>query len=205
MTCLYQKTGIDDYKPAVITYNLWIHALAKSGTSAEFVLHKMRAHGVEPNSIMYTSVIDLCAKSGQVDAAQQAERVFLELLDAEVELHISSVDAILNALAIQGTLESAEHAEYVLTRLETLPTTIMQPTVHSYSTVMNAFAKCGAAEQETGAVLNACAFCPPESQRPALQIAMRTFNEISCYTRLDTISYGNLLKCVTNLMPAGKT
>jgi hypothetical protein len=383
MTRLYQKTGIEDYKPAVEAYNLWIHALAKSGTSAEFVLREMSAHGVQPNSISYTSVIDSCVKSGQANAAQQAERLFLELLDAQVELHISSVDAVLNALTIQGSLESAERAEHVLTRLETLPT--MQPTVHSYSTVMNAFAKCGAAERahailtkvlEKGrvevdtvmfnvvinawaasgdaqagskavellkqmeqlciepdivtynsvlsawsksghanagpqaerilkqlqegtsvtpnvvsynsvlhawsqscqnpgaaaraqavldymiaspdihpdvysftsvlnawakskepdkamrarqlldrllelhttspehsqlsavpfnAVLNACAFSPPESQRHALQIAVRTFNELSSYTRPDTISYGNLLKCVTNLMPAGNT
>jgi hypothetical protein len=392
MTRLYQKTGIEDYKPAVEAYNLWIHALAKSGASAEFVLQEMRDARVEPNSVSYTCVIDAQAKSGHKHAAQDAERLFLEFLDQDVDLHISSVDAVLNALAIQGSLESALRAEIILERFTTLPTTSMsmQPTVHSYSTVMNAFAKCGAAERahailrkvlEKGnvqvdtvmfnvvinawaasgdaqagskavellkqmeqldiepdivtynsvlsawsksghinagpqaerilkqlqggtcsvtpnvvsynsvlhawscqssqnpdaaaraqavldymidspdiiihpdvysftsvlnawakskepdkavrarqlldrllklhnenpkklqlsaipfnTVLNACAFSPPESsQRPALQIAVSTFNQIPSYTLPDTISYGNLLKCCTNLMPSGKT
>ena len=152
MTRLHKMTGVDDYKPAAQAYNLLIHALAKSGLpdagyQAERVLQEMWNAGVVPNEISFTSTLDAHAKSGAADAAQQAERVLLELLDFNVDLHISSVDCVLNAWALQSSLESAERAQNILERLELLQSDTLHPTVHSYSTVMNAFAKCGAAER----------------------------------------------------------
>lgn len=152
MSRLHQITRIPDYKPTAQAYNLLINAFAKSGLpdagyEAERVLQEMLQRGVKPNAISFTSTLDAYAKSGQDDAAQQAERVLLELLDLNVDLHISSVDAVLNAWALQSTLESAERAQAILERLELVQSGSIQPTVHSYSTVMNAFAKCGAAER----------------------------------------------------------
>lgn len=152
MTRLYQVTGVDAYKPNAQAYNLLIHALAKSGLpnagyEAERVLQEMMLADVKPNAISFTSTLDAYAKSGEKDAAQHAERLFLELLDSNVDLHFSAVDAVLNAWAMQSSLEAAERAQGILERLEMIQSKTIQPTEHSYSTVMNAFARCGAAER----------------------------------------------------------
>jgi len=57
------------------------------------------------------------------------------------------------------------------------------------------------------AVLNACAFSAlhttEEQQRRALQIAVQTFKRMRQELNVDpdTVSYGNMIKCVSNLMP----
>ena len=122
-------------------------SLPDAGHEAERVLQEMMLAGVKPNAITFTSTLDAYAKSGETDAAQQAERLFLELLDLNVDLHFSAVDAVLNAWALQSSLEAAERAQGILERLEMLQSKTIQPTEHSYSTVMNAFARCGAAER----------------------------------------------------------
>ena len=60
------------------------------------------------------------------------------------------------------------------------------------------------------AVLNAAAFSalgtPEEEQRMALKIAVGTFSLMKKLAiRPDMISYGNMLKCVANLVPFGST
>ena len=59
------------------------------------------------------------------------------------------------------------------------------------------------------AVLNACAFSAmgtsEDEQREALQIAVQTFSTMrQSDTLLDTVTYGNMLKCLANLMPEGE-
>jgi hypothetical protein len=67
----------------------------------------------------------------------------------------------------------------------------LQPTPHTYN-----------------AVLNACAFSAlgtsVDEQREALQIAVQTFSSMrKSETPPDTVTYGNMLKCLANLMPEG--
>ena len=81
------------------------------------------------------------------NAAQEAERVLLDLLEQGLQVSSVTCDAVLNAWALQSSLEAAERAQLILERLEALKNDKIQPTVHSYSTVMNAYAKCGAAEK----------------------------------------------------------
>lgn len=58
------------------------------------------------------------------------------------------------------------------------------------------------------AVLNACAFSAlgttDEQQRQALQIAVHTFQRMRQEFNIapDTVSYGNMIKCVANVMPS---
>jgi len=59
-------------------------------------------------------------------------------------------------------------------------------------------------------VLNAAAFSKSstteEQRREALQVAVQTFSRLRMYdVPPDEVSYGNILKCIHNLMPAGPT
>ena len=59
-------------------------------------------------------------------------------------------------------------------------------------------------------VLNACAFSAQGSgdeRRQALTVAVETFNQMrnGNYASPDAVSYGNMLKCCSNLMPQGES
>lgn len=164
MRHLYEITQHEEYKPTAQAYNLWINALAKSGQGgkeAELVIKEMHEHGVAPNAVSYTSVIDAHARGKSKNAAKEAERVLFELIeeqqklggmaatsDPNSDLSVSSVtcDAVLNAWARQSTPEAAERAQLILERMEEFQNKQIRPTVHSYSTVMNAYAKCKTGE-----------------------------------------------------------
>ena len=138
----YEGNGRDfDLKPSLQAYNLWIHALARSGWEkagdlAEEVLEEMRATGVNPDVVTYTSVMDAHAKSRN---PKRAEELLLQLLDQMADsdaFGFSSItcDTVLNAYAQQGTRESAERAETILFRLEQLQQRDIRPTAFSYCT-----------------------------------------------------------------------
>jgi pentatricopeptide repeat protein len=142
MLTLYEKSGFDtDYKPTSRAYNLWINALARSklenaGDLAEQVLEDMKADGVEPDIVTYTSVMDAHAKS---KSPQKAEKVFYQLLDQTADSNgvgVSAVtcDTILNAWAQHGTKEGAERAQSILQKLEVWQQKDIRPTKFSYAT-----------------------------------------------------------------------
>ena len=126
MLTLYEKSGHDtDYKPTCKEYNLWINALARSklenaGDLADQVLEQMKADGVEPDIVTYTSVMDAHAKS---KSPEKAEQVLYQMLDQTADSNdvgVSAVtcDTILNAWAQHGTKEGAERAQSILQKLE---------------------------------------------------------------------------------------
>lgn len=162
MRTLYEASEklVDEYKPTIQAFNLWIHSLAKlpdQGPQAEAVMQQMLDLGIEPNVVTYTSVIDAYSRTKK--GAHEAERVLfagLEKQGVEGNLHVSSVtcDAVLNAWAQQGTLDAAERAYLILQRMEYLQSKDIKPSTHSYATVMNGFAKCGDAERVEAILLN---------------------------------------------------
>ena len=142
MLTLYEKSGYEiDYKPTCQTYNLWINALARSklenaGDLAEQVLEQMKADGVEPDIVTYTSVMDAHAKS---KSPEKAEQVLYQLLDQtadsnDVEVSAVTCDTILNAWAQHGTKEGAERAQSILQKLEMWQQKNIRPTKFSYAT-----------------------------------------------------------------------
>lgn len=57
-------------------------------------------------------------------------------------------------------------------------------------------------------ILNACAFSAragDDEKKEALSSAVKTFKMLreKCYAQPDALSYGNMLKCIANLMPIG--
>jgi len=117
-------------------YNLWIHAIAKSNQhtaqDAEEVLSEMKERGVEPDAVTYTTLMDAYARSGE-----GAERRMFGLMEEALKRGGDSgftIDTMLNAWAMQGTVESAERAEMTLLRLEDWNARNFQPTNLSYTT-----------------------------------------------------------------------
>ena len=142
MRTIYEKSGRDiELKPTQQAYNLWIHALARSGWNkagelAEEVLEEMKASDVVPDVVTYTAVMDAHAKSKN---PKRAEELLLQLLDEmgdSDQLGFSSItcDTLLNAYAQQGTREAAERAETILFRLEQLQQQDIRPTAFSFCT-----------------------------------------------------------------------
>lgn len=183
MRKLYEASGkldlVDEYKPTIQAFNLWIHSLAKlpeQGPQAEAIMQQMLDLGIEPNIVTYTSVIDAYSRTKK--GAQQAERVLFAGLEKQVvegNLHVSSVtcDAVLNAWAQQGTLDAAERAYLILQRMEYLQNKDIKPSTHSYATVMNGFAKCGDAERVEAIILN---LLKQAGQKDAIKVDTVVFN-----------------------------
>jgi pentatricopeptide repeat protein len=120
---------------------LWINALAKSklenaGELAEQVLEQMKADGVEPEIVKYTSMMDVYAKS---NSPEKAEHVLYQLLDQTADSNDAWVSAVmcntlLNAWAQHGTKEGAERAQSILQKLEMWQQNDIRPTKFSYTT-----------------------------------------------------------------------
>lgn len=80
-------------------------------------------------------------------AAEEAQRVLFDLIEMQMlnpKLEISSIssDTVLKAWANRGDVEGAERAQDILERLENLHHATIRPTVHSYGTVVHAWASC---------------------------------------------------------------
>lgn len=159
----YDETGEEDEIPTIIdldsitefrdyqrssllrAYNLWIHAIAKSGYDdaghlAEQVLEEMEQNvnngGPSPDHVTIASVMDAHAHSATVSSscgAEAAETFLFELLEKHEEEDmpfshdgdnalrnslIVTCDTMLNAWAREGTIESAERAQLIVLRLE---------------------------------------------------------------------------------------
>jgi hypothetical protein len=205
---------------------------AQAGSNAVELLKQMEQLDIEPDIVTYNSVLSAWSKSGHINAGPQAERILKQLQKGtSVKPNVVSYNSVLHAWSQSSQNPgAAARAQAVLDYMMDSPD--VHPDVYSFTSVLNAWAKSKEPDKAVrtrqlldrllelhnqnpkvlqlsaipfNTVLNACAFSPPESQRPALQIAVTTFNQIPSYTRPDTVSYGNLLKCCTNLMPCGKT
>jgi pentatricopeptide repeat protein len=96
----------------------------------------MKADGVEPDIVTYTSMMDAHAKS---KSPQKAEKVLYQLLDQiadsnDVGVSAVTCDTILNAWAQHGTKEGAERAQSILQKLEMWQQNDIRPTKFSYTT-----------------------------------------------------------------------
>jgi Pentatricopeptide repeat domain len=132
---------------------LWINAISKcsskledAGRQAEEVLTEMRAYGVEPTIISYTCVMNAYAESSRRrnSSAQDAERVLFDVLVHRPNLKVSTItcDTVLKSWANRGDVEGAERAQLILERLEEMDIGDVKPSVHSYGTVVHAWASC---------------------------------------------------------------
>jgi len=161
-------------------YNERIHALAKqsnvrSAGKAEDMLRGMleryRSSGDEaekPDIASFTSAIDAWACSGDEMAPVKAENI-LKLMEefytttgpnqsVQPDI-INAYNAFLNVLAKAGNAQSATRAEQLLTDIETrfdMGEYHWKPNAYTYTTVINAWGKLGAAERAERILSHMC-------------------------------------------------
>ena len=203
------RMGDHDSSPDTITYNSVINCHASSGhinaaKAAERVLKKMEIASktnpaVVPNTLTYNQVLKAYSTSklpGGTNRADVILRYMMMSRNKNIEPDSFSFTTCLNIWAKSKEPGKAEKAYAILNKmLEAYRLTgkdQMRPNEITYNTV-----------------LNACAFSaytPNEEKKKALSIAVSIFNEMhkSDIVQPDAVSYGNMLKCIANLVPKGE-
>jgi len=140
------KRGNEDAKPNAMVYNTMINVWAKSQdpNSAKLamnILGLMRKQGLRPDVFTYTSLMDLYAKQGTLEAAEKAralldemEREYNETGIREIKPNVRTYTSVINAIA--RTRKNPQEAEAILDRM--LDANV-QPDVVCYNAVINAY------------------------------------------------------------------
>lgn len=202
------KEGLDS-RPDIVTYNTVLSAWSHSGDVnaapyTEKIVQEMQTASAEssealvPNTVTFNTILNAWAKSKLPGAAVRAQKVLDYMIKSEnkgIAPDAISFGSVLDAWAKSKEPNKSAQCRDLLDRLLQLYNTTkekaLQPTPHTYN-----------------AVLNACAFSAlgtsVDEQREALQIAVQTFSSMrKSETPPDTVTYGNMLKCLANLMPEG--
>lgn len=135
------------------------HAKSQTPESAEKALQLLikleqygGKHGIYPNTISYTTVIDSFAKAKSEDSASNAEMVFRKMEAAhksgneDARPNNRSFNAVINAYVQTSAPGSALRAEQILMKMLTLSKNgneEAKPNVVTFTTVMNGWAKSG--------------------------------------------------------------
>ncbi len=202
------KDGVES-KPDIVTYNTVLSAWSHSGDTnaapyTEKIVQDMQAAAAEsdealiPNTVTFNTILNAWAKSKLPGSATRAQKVLDYMINSGKEAitpDAISFGSVLDAWAKSKEPHKSARCQDLLDRLlrmyETTNNEALQPTPHTYN-----------------AVLNACAFSAMgtsvDEQREALQVAVQTFSSMrKSETSPDTVTYGNMLKCLANLMPEG--
>jgi hypothetical protein len=204
-----KRMGDHDLSPDTITYNSVINCHASSGhinaaKAAEKVLKKMEVASktnpaVVPNTLTYNQVLKAYSTSKLPEGTNRADiilRYMMQSGNKNIQPDSFSFSTCLNIWAKSKEPGKAEKAYAILSKmLETYQLTgkeQMRPNEITHNTV-----------------LNACAFSaytPDEEKKKALSIAVNIFNEMrkSDLVHPDAVTYGNMLKCISNLVPKGE-
>ncbi|KAL7562038.1 hypothetical protein ACA910_011081 [Epithemia clementina (nom. ined.)] len=198
-----------DCQPDVVTYNSVLSAWSRSGhinaaVQAERILKEMILKRKEdpeknpaPNVISYNTVLNAWSKS-TLDGAQDRAETLLKFMarpdQSEIVPDLYSYSSVLNAIAKSKqpgkALRAKKLLDYMLDESSGIKHAELTPVPFN-------------------AVINAAAFSAvgtsDEEKREALQIAVTTLSLMrKHYVKPDSISYGNALKALANLMPSGK-
>lgn len=163
---------------------------------------------VVPNTVSYNTILDAWSKSQMAFAASRAQKVLDYMVQSgipDIAPDVYSFTSVMDAWAKSKEAHKAVRTRELLDRLTDLYQDTrrknLRPTQIPYNTVLNACAFSAQATSE-------------EEQREALKIAVETFASMSTSSaarsssethtvRRDTVSYGNMLKCIANLVPKG--
>lgn len=198
-----------DTRPDIVTYNTVLSAWSHSGHTnaapqAEKLVQEMMKLSKEsdeapsPNAVSYNSILNAWSKSSLPGAALRCKRVLdymIKVPNENVKPDMISFTTVMDALAKSKESNKALRCSELLARMSAFHRATgrieLKPNAYAYNVV-----------------LNACAFSamgtPLEEQREALQIAVSTFTSMrKSGVSPDTVTYGNMLKCLANLMPQG--
>jgi Pentatricopeptide repeat domain len=229
-----QKQSDPSCHPDTISYNTAIASWAHSGHAnaapqAERLLHEMIVSFREaqatatttlavPNTVSYNSVLHAHAKSGHEQAASRAEAILRAMIrDAEngnVIPDVYSFTTVMDTLAKSKAVPGKALRARAL--LDQLIGRGLQPSCVTFNTILNA---CKWNTPHINKFLSARMFVSlapivgafsalgttDSQKREALQIAVTTFTMMRQHDVLpDMVSYGNLLKAISNLLPVGQ-
>jgi len=206
------------------------NAGAVGGTNAERLLRRMRAEfHLEPDTITYNSVMNAFSNSGHINAAKSCERLLNEMVENSnkaVSPNTVSYNSVLKALSKSRQQDAAGRAEELLEQMLQLPDAF--PDAISFTSILTCWAKSSAPDKAIrarnllrkmeelehkklqpnifhyNALLNACAFTISDDDlhtKNALQVAVSSFTQMRRSISPDAVTYGNLLKCIRNLVP----
>jgi hypothetical protein len=206
MKTLATEQGYATY-PDIVTYNTVLSAWSHSGDvnaalETEKIVQEMQEESDDapaPNTVTYNTVLNAWARSALPGAVVRAQKVLDYMIkneDPEIAPDVISFTTVLDAWAKSKEPHKGARCRDLLDQLLDLyketKRANLKPTQIPYNSV-----------------LNACAFSAMgtsmEEQREALQIAVSIFSAMrkSDYVSPDTVTYGNLIKCLANIMPQG--
>lgn len=209
MTKLAKEEGYDTL-PDIVTYNTLLSAWTNSGdgNSAPQTIEKIVQDMLDaaeesdtaprPNTVTYNTILNAWSKSTLPGAPERAQKVLEFMIKSDKEeiapdaISFTSVmDAWAKSKEPHKGARTRELFDQLLDLYKTTNRPSLRPTPISYNSV-----------------LNACAFSALgtsiEEQNEALQIAVATFSEMRKSDVIpDTVTYGNFIKCLSNLMPQG--
>lgn len=186
------QDNADGCEPDIITYNTVLSALAHSGhknsaKQAQKILQDVIANtGLQPTAITYNNVLHAWAKNGKADKAEQILKYMVS--SAEIQPDSYSFSHVMDALAKSKTAEVPDKARRCYAWLQEMIRSRTRLSIVPFNTVLNA----AAFSREADDV----------NKKDALQVAVNTFSIIRKHSvEPDSITYGNMLKCFSNLMP----
>lgn len=133
-----RKEGIS---PDIYCYSTCIDACTKSGSprameEAEDLLEEMQQdYGLEPNEVMYTSIVSGYARSGMKDAAAHADAAFAKLKAQGIVPSLKFYNSLLDAHAKAADMSRVEDI------VEEISVNGLRPDIYTYNTWMNGYAK----------------------------------------------------------------
>jgi pentatricopeptide repeat protein len=135
--------------PNVRSYNTFLLALAKAGLyeEAETMLRQMQANNstIRPDRITYNTVLLSYFTSKDIEAASRASDLLQELIDSpDYKPDATSFNTVISAWALHETEYGATKANALLDQMKDHH---LEPDVYTYTSVIHAWAICGAAEK----------------------------------------------------------
>jgi pentatricopeptide repeat protein len=155
------RAGQENLKPDLISYNTLIKLISRSGTpgcfdEARALIKEIEQEGYTPDNVTYHTVMDAMVKSGEKGAAEAVEDMVAEMEQkfkdgyGSVRPNEISFNILLHAYAMSNDPGSAVKSEKVLSKMIALSENENRrdtaPSIISFSTVMDAYAKTGQAE-----------------------------------------------------------
>uniref|UniRef100_A0A7S1ULC3 Pentacotripeptide-repeat region of PRORP domain-containing protein n=1 Tax=Grammatophora oceanica TaxID=210454 RepID=A0A7S1ULC3_9STRA len=202
---MHDEKGYDT-KPDVASFNIVITAISRSGRDdapmqAERVVQMMQEReNTKPDTITFNAVLNAWSQSSKKSAPARAQHILEFLIKhPKLEPDIVTFSTTMNAWARSKDAEKVQKTKELLDRLLTMyeegdrPKSL-KPTSVPFNTL-----------------INACGFPNPnateEERKHFLQIAASTYGRLRNYkgARPDTVTYGNMLKCIGKLLPMGDT
>ena len=181
---------------------------------------------MRPNLLSYNTVINALAQNPVSDSAARAEALLTRMLKrykadafSTVKPDVVTFSSVLNALAKSKVKHKGMHLSFYVSFIPTKLILRLVALIPATKCLAILDAMIDLHEDDGGydttpniicfnTILNACAFSAmagDDEKKEALAAAVKTFKMLreKNFARPDALSYGNMLKCIANLMPIG--